>query len=63
MENPTDLDDSLCLKAKYNAFLNAQRPLAAMARLFQRILGTNICKITNNNKYNLCTIESKSIKL
>lgn len=39
MENPTDLDDSLCWKAKYNASLNAQRPLAAMARLFQRILG------------------------
>lgn len=42
MKNPTDLDDSLCWKAKYNAFLNAQRPLAAMARLFQRILGTNM---------------------
>lgn len=42
MENPTDLDDLLCWKAKYNAFLNAQRPLAAMARLLQRILGTNM---------------------
>lgn len=68
-ETLLELDDTFSWKSKYNAIFNCTKDSELLwleYRIFHRILGTNKylfnCKITYNNKCNLCTKEPESIE-
>lgn len=68
-ETLLELDDTFSWKSKYNALFNCTKDSKLLwleYRIFHSILGTNKylfnCKITCNNKCNLCTKEPESIE-